>query len=262
MRRNKVRVVGLSALAIACMDLPAAHADLIQVSDLVYFTKPSLNIDGKTLLDVASAPCGGTDVLLCFFTPEATLKEVPPGKEAIAIKGALPVREDLNNPPGARLQKSKSTDTSDDLGLPKVPATGVPFLGTAFIQIRETPEQSPLSDSLTLTTMPAFPGQDPIPVAYNFFSDPASEATAAVDEQSQPITNETPNKFQDITAALFPRLDPAVFPYRVAILSDCGSDGEICETTIADVPEPSTWLLLATGLGLLGFGWHRRHLVA
>jgi hypothetical protein len=65
----------------------------------------------------------------------------------------------------------------------------------------------------------------------------------------------------DLQAALAPN-DPLAFPTTVSFLG--GGDEEIAMTPLtssvsASVPEPSTWLMMVTGLaGLVGYGWRRK----
>ena len=245
-------IKGLSTIAVGlAFLLSAAPAEAAFVaSDFIVFTAPgtfltTTGVAGGPAMDIATFVltyrCGGPGgaspgILLCFAFPESG----PAGRPAIAVPGVGAITETDAAPPGPAL-----TDASI-LTLPAVPAGP----GPTVVQVTEVGDANKLSDALTM----AFPrvGANARRAAYAFWSDAVNEPAVAPNPLFATMT-EMEGTFQDVSTNLFPALGGAgqpAFPYRVWMMSDCGSTTQqVCMIDVIDeVPEPSTWHLLVAGL--------------
>ena len=231
----KAAVPIVVALAMVCSIRPAVAFPIF--SDMVVFTTPDVNLTGMTAQQFAVAQTGfGAKILHTYAIVEREV--IGPPAFSIEIDDIL--TEDLATPPGVPLP---NLHNPFDL-LPAVPA------GTRSRRVAIAEDIAVLSDVLTIN----------VPLdnfaTYKFWSD--KEGAAAVPKVAGEETLlETPNQFQSVVPQLFPA--PLVTPYNVFIMSDCGSPDDVCMATASNViPEPSTWLLFATGLvGLLGRGFRQ-----
>jgi hypothetical protein len=229
-------VSAIVAVAMVCSIRPAVA--YVIFSDMVVFTTPDVNLTGMTAQQFAAAQAGfGAKILHTFAIVERDV--IGPPAFSIAIDDLL--TEDLGLPPGIPLP---NLHNPFDL-LPAVP------VGTSSGRVAMAEDGAVLSDVLTID----------VPLdhfaTYKFWSD--KEGAPAVPKVPVELTLlETPNQFQSVVPQLFP--PPLVSPYNVFIMSDCGSPADVCMAAAANViSEPSTWLLLATGLvGLLGCGLRQR----
>ena len=228
--RRRLKIVQIFiALAIACIIQPADA--FIVFSDMIVFTTPDVNLTGMTAAQFAAVQPGfGAKILHTFAIAE---REVI-GPPAISIEIDDTLIEDMALPPGILLP---NLHNPFDL-LPDVPR------GTRSRRVAIAEDNTVLSDALTIDVF------EDHSAAYKFWSD--KEGAAAVSKKvGEETLLETPNKFQSLVPQLFRGL---VIPYNVFVMSDCGSLNDVClvEPKFNLIPEPSTWLLLATGLvGLL-----------
>jgi hypothetical protein len=228
-------------LAVILSLRPAKAATIF--SDIVVFTKVTQDLKGldfgKFIDLLADHP---NDFLKIYIVAEAATTAKPKFfLDATRVEEATGALPDIIN------------------SLPQVPVG----TGPQTIQLTE-PGTSILSDSLAMTIVQR-------KGAFVFISDLNTDPEKMIDKNvanKDELRDPDPKNpgvawFTSVTGEMFPGV--ANPPYRVFILSDCGSPADVCSVpdTIEITPEPLNWLLLSTGVTCLSsYAWYRRKRIA
>jgi hypothetical protein len=143
--------------------------------------------------------------------------------------------------PGFPLQVLTITEADEAAAAPGFASVTTSFLATAgtfCVQLNCQFGQS----NVSLVELPGGPISDTVLGRVDFFSAAFDQVTLKLFSDAESSGGPDKPEVSDVTRDLF-----TTFPAGFSVV------------VISDLPEPSTWLLFATGIaGLLGFGWRRK----